>query len=178
MSGRSLLPFGAVAAAGVFGAWLMGMFETAEPAREVSGWDNLLSLAGFFIFLGSLVTSVFLLRRTLPSITREEMTAWAPVREQGRSRFVRASVARGFRVGLLSLAGVALWNYLRGEWFKGGFDFKELIIYPLLLLIFVFAAWYGAVRDWAVNEDAYQKLIGGARDADAPAEGRAEPTPE
>ena len=172
MSGRSLLPFVAVAAAGVFGAWLMGMFETAESAAvDVTGWDNLLSLAGFFIFLGSLVTSVFLLRRILPPITRAEMVSWAPVREQGRSRFVRARVARGFRVGLLSLAGVALWNYLRGEWFKGGFDFKELIIYPLLLLIFVFAAWYGAARVWAVNEEAHRRLIDVASPADAQAEG-------
>ena len=174
MSGRSLLPFVAVAAAGVFGAWLMGMFETAEAAAaDVSGWDNLLSLAGFFIFLGSIVTSVFLLRRALPPITRAEMNAWGPVRERGRSRFVRAGVVRGFRVGLLSLTILFLWHYLRGEVFKGGFDFKEFIIYPLLMLILVIGAWYGAVRDWAVNEEAYMKLIG-----DAPAGRRAEPARE
>jgi hypothetical protein len=163
MSGRSLLPFVAVAAAGVFGAWLMGMFETAEPAAaDISGWDNLLSLAGFFIFLGSLVTSVFLLRRTLPPITRAEMNAWGPVREPGRRRFVRAGVVRGLRVGALSLAALFLWNYLRGELFKSGFSLRELVIYPLLLLIFVIGCWYDAVRVWAVNEDAYQKLMGGA----------------
>ena len=26
----------------------------------------------------------------------------------------------------------------------------------------VFGAWYGAVRDWAVKEAAYRKLVGGA----------------
>jgi len=174
MSGRSLLPFVAVAAAGVFGAWLLGMFGTSESVGEVSGWQLLKAFAGFLLLLGSLVAGTFLLRRALPPITRAEMVGWGAVREQGRNRFIRAGVVRAFRTGLLSLAALALWNYLRGEWFKGGFDFKEFVIYPLLLLIIVFGAWYQAVRVWAVNEEAYQKLLGGARAAD----GQAEPTPE
>ena len=174
MSGRSLLPFVAVAAAGVFGAWLTGMFETAESAaRDVSGWDNLLSLAGFFIFLGSLVASVFLLRRTLPPISRAEMVSWGAARGQGRSRFVRSGVVRGLFVGLYSLAAIVLLNYLRGEPASREFGWTEVAFYPLLLLIIVIGAWYNAVRVWEVNERAYKQLLG-----DAPAERRAEPTPE
>jgi hypothetical protein len=166
MRGRSLLPFIAVAAGGVFGAWLMGMFETGEPAREVSGRDNLVSVAGFFLFMGSIVVSGFLLRRVLPPITRAEMVAWGDVRERGRSRFVREAAARGLRLGLISLAGIILWNYLRGETNFGRFGAQEVILYAALLLIMVFAAWYAAVRDWAVKEEAYNKLIGDAPAAD------------
>jgi hypothetical protein len=162
MRGRSSLPFIGVAAAGVFGAWLMGMFESGEPAVEVTGRDNLVSLAGFLIFLGSLVAGGFLMRRALPPITRAEMVAWGPVREQGRRRFIRKSLARGLFTGLLSVGGVIVWNHLRGEPLTG-----NLFVYALLLLIIVFGVWYAAVRDWAVNEAAYQKLVGGAAAADA-----------
>ena len=173
MRGRSLLPFVAVAAAGVFGAWLTGMFETAGAAAgEVSGWDNLLSLAGFFIFLGSLVAGVFLLRRLLPPITREEMVGWGAVRERGRSRFVRAGVVRGLLVGLYSLVALALLNYVRGEPVYRGLGWGEFAFYPLLLLIIVIGSWYSGVRVWAANEDAYRKMMG-----DAPAEVGAERTP-
>jgi hypothetical protein len=174
MRGRSLLPFVAAAAAGVFGAWLMGMFETAGPAAgEVSGRDNLLSLAGFFICLGSLVAGVFLLRRVLPPITRAEMVGWGVVRERGRSSFVRAGVVRGLLVGLYTLVALALWNYARGEPVYRGLGWRELAIYPLLLLVIVIGSWYSAVRVWAANENAYEKVMG-----DAPAEVRAGPTPE
>lgn len=173
MRGRSLLPFVAVAATGVFGAWLTGMFETAEAAAgEVSGWDNLLSLAGFFIFLGSLVAGVFLLRRLLPPITRTEMVGWGVVRERGRSRFVRAGVVRGLVVGLCSLVALVVWDYVRGEPVQRGTGWSELAIYPLLLLIIVIGSWYSAVRVWAANEHAYQQMMG-----DAPAEVSAERTP-
>jgi hypothetical protein len=173
MRGRGLLPFVAVAAAGVFGAWLTGMFETAEAAAgDVSGWDNLLSLAGFFIFLGSLVAGVFLLRRLLPPVTRAEMVGWGAVRDQGRSRFVRAGVVRGLLVGLCSLVALVLWDSVSGEPVHRGPGWGEIAVYPLLLLIIVIGSWYSAVRVWAANEDAYRKLMG-----DAPAEVRAEPTP-
>jgi len=179
MRGSSLLTFVAVAAAGVLGAWLLGLFGPSGPAvGDASGHDTLVAFAGFLLLLGSMVWFTFLLRRALPPITRAEMVGWGPVREQGRSRFVRAGVVRGFCTGLLSLAALALWNYLSGGWFKGGFNFKEFAIYPLLLLILVIGSWYSAVRVWAVNEEAHRKLIDGATPPDAQAEGRARPMPE
>ena len=170
MSGRnSPLPFVAVVASGVLGAWLTGMFETREPAGDVSGADVLLSLFGFFLFLGSLVCLMFLIRRALPPISRAEMAAWGAVREQGKSRFIRNGVARGFSTGLLSVAGIVLYDHLRGEAVIRG-----LGLYAILLLIIVFAAWYGSSRIWGRNEAAYQTLVG----AETPADRREESDPK
>ena len=162
MSGRnSPLAYVAVVASGVCGAWLVGMFETGESAGDVSGTGVLLSLFGFFLLLGSLVCLVVLIRRALPPIGRAEMVAWGAVREQGKSRFIRNDVARGFSTGLLSVAGIMLYHYLRGE-----AVIRELGIYAVLLLIIVFAAWYHSVRIWGRNEEAYQKLVGAETPAD------------
>ena len=173
MSGRkSPLPFVAVAAAGLFGAWLLGMFETEPAPDDASGGSVLTALAGFIILLGSIVAFTFLLRNALPPITRPEMVAWGPVWERGKSRFVRANVVRGLKVGLLSLASIILYEYLRNEPGDRVYGVQQVILYLALLLIVVGGVWYNASRVWAVNEEAYNRLVGGASPADETARGR------
>jgi hypothetical protein len=168
MGGRnSLLPFVAVAGAGVFGAWLLGMFETGETtaATEVSGVDMLLAFAGFLLLLGGLVGLLFLLRRALPPIGRAEVNAWVSVREQGKARFVRRSVRAGLLYGLFVFGGLFVYHSLRGDRFDG-----DVTVYAALLLIFVIGAWYHAVRTWAINEEAYKQVSGEAQRADGSAD--------
>src|SRR5882724_3369691 len=78
----------------VTGAWLMGMFEGSDPLRDVSRGELVAALIGFLAFVGGLIGIVLLIRQRIKPWTRDEMSKWQHIREQGRRAYLRDAIIR------------------------------------------------------------------------------------
>src|ERR1700759_4806219 len=137
------LSFAALTALTLSGAWLIGLLGDGKQAGNISGWDNLSSLVGFFMLVGGLCGLIFLIRHSLPPISLEEMVGWDIVRKQGRRSFIRRLTLRGFIIGFVSSSLILLKDPVLGKPLA-----EDVWAYALLVPISTFGSLYAAYRIW------------------------------
>ncbi len=153
---NSILVYVILIALGILGAWLVGLFEGEKPAEEISGLDMLLSLAGFFIFLGALIGVVLVIRQNMRPMSQEEIAGWEIIRRRGKRSYIRNAIVKGVLFGLIGITGPVMSDFWEVKSFSLVMD--SVWIYIALFLVCVFAAFYAAIRTWDANEREYEAL--------------------
>lgn len=154
---NTALAFASLIASAILGAWLTGMFEGEKKAEDISGLTLLLGVLGFFIFLGSLIGILLLIRQNLRPMSQREMLAWETIREKGKRSYIRNAIVRGFILGLISITWPLISDYWKVKSF--GSIINSLWIHVALFLVVIFASYYAAIRTWDANEKDYEVLI-------------------
>ena len=140
----------------VTGAWLMGMFEGSDPLRDVSRGELVAALIGFLAFVGGLIGIVLLIRQRIKPWTRDEMSKWQHIREQGRRAYLRDAIIRGLIFAFLALACLSIVDYLKSRSMR--LILASAWIYGALFLVYLFGMYYAALLSWNANEKHYQKI--------------------
>ena len=153
---NSILAYMILIAFGILGAWLVGMFEGEEPAKDISGLDMLLSFAGFFIFLGALIGIVLVIRQNMRPMSQKEIVGWEIIRKRGKRSYIRNAIVKGILFGLIGISWPVMSDFFKTKSFSLILD--SIWIYVALFLTCVFAAFYAAVRIWDANERDYETL--------------------
>ena len=153
---NSILAYMILIALGILGAWLVGMFEGEEPAGDISGLEVLLSLVGFFIFLGALIGIVLVIRQNMRPMSQKEIAGWEIIRKRGKRSYIRNAIVKGILFGLLGIS----WPVMSDFWKVKSFSLirDSIWIYVALFLVCVFAVFYAAIRTWDANERDYEAL--------------------
>lgn len=163
---RLLLVCGILISLGFMGAWLVGLFERDVKPEEISGLDLLLSLFGFFIFLGAIIGFFYLVGQNRRPLNESEIAAWRSVREGGKRRYIGQALIKGFVLGLVC-SSFAVLSY------NSNIGFSALSLFATLVFIIMFGSYYAAVRFWKSNEEDYETLV----QQDPQHDQRLQPTP-
>lgn len=156
--GKSIVAYVILACVGCVGARLVGLFEdAATPPRSTSESESLLALLGFILLMGVIIGTVLVVRQSMRPWGDRDVTDWQMLRALGKHTYIRQSVLKGTLFGLLAIALALISDYLKLRSF--GLMVNSLWAYGSVLLIFIFGAYYGALRTWSANEREYTSLV-------------------
>lgn len=158
---NSIVAFAILVSLGLFGAWLVGLFETTSPSANVSGGDLLVAVFGFLILVAALIGIVLLIRRYLQHNPERDMTEWKTIRKQGKQRYIRAAIVKGIFLGLVFLLPLIAY-YPKINSFGPGLN--RFWIYATLFFAAIFGSYLAAVRTWKANERDYEASVQSGND--------------
>jgi hypothetical protein len=147
---KSIVVYAALIALGLLGAYQVGMFEGESVSRDVSGFELILALIGFFLLLGALIGIVLVIRQNSRPMSESEMREWAIVREVGKRKYILRAVLKGVLFGVLAIS----WPIISDYWKVKSFDLiiDSIRTYAALVLTCVFGAYYAGIRTWDAND--------------------------
>lgn len=152
MSGKKLaVSYLLLIALAIAGAWLGGVFSAYDPAKEVSGGELLLTVAGFFMLVGAIVGIVVLISRNRRPMSQGQRVLWEDTRAQGKRRYVGTYILRGSSI----ILAISLASILNHYWSGKPVTAYDLGINAAVALVFVGGVCYAAIRTWDYYEWEY-----------------------
>jgi prolipoprotein diacylglyceryltransferase len=163
---NTTIAYGLLLAAGIFGAWLLGMFDAlyqsmfgrTATVRDVSFLDLVLIFAGLIIFCAAGLGFVLLLVRNRKPMSEKQGIAWETVRTKGKWFYVRNFVIRASMTTVPAVLILAFINYWQGT-------LKEnLTTYVFITIAATGCVIYAALNSWWLCESEYKSLQSRAHD--------------
>lgn len=138
----------ALLAVGIFGAWLVGIFEgETNPTKEVTLLDLTLSFFGLVIFCAATVGVFLLFSWNRKPMTAAQGIAWEHVRATGKWSYVLNFTLRASAI--IALAMLILVSIDR---------FTNLKIYAVVSAGIIGCIIYAGIRFWGYYEAEYHYL--------------------
>lgn len=147
---RILIAFLPLTMSAILGAWLLGLIGGRDPADEATGVASY--FLGFIIFVGSLLSIIYLIGRLNGPMSQRELTRWESVRRLGKRGYLQQAVLIGLIPAIIS---GTLTIYLDSE--SVFFSIRHILIFLFLILLVAFCCYFAAARIWDTNERARQE---------------------